>query len=264
MGGINPTSRTHSPAPLRAARAAAERSGERLSSGLRINRGSDDPSGLIASEALGARRAELSARIRGLERESSFLNARDGAMMSLGDLASDLGGLVVGGANSGAMGAGGIDAVGAQVAGIVGAIDARVSGAGFNGFSVPEGLGSSELGRTQIGTDADGQAVFATVGDIGRLMVENPGAAQAVARQAVEDIAVARAEVGVRQRAAESERRAAEAELINTARAQSRIRDTNYAKAASDAARAGLLGEAAMRAEIIGRKSSAMVLDLLA
>ncbi|MBA4029267.1 MAG: flagellin, partial [Planctomyces sp.] len=41
---------------------------ERLSTGLRINRGADDPAGLIASENLRAERTALSSAISNAER----------------------------------------------------------------------------------------------------------------------------------------------------------------------------------------------------
>ena len=53
------------------------RSSERLATGLRINRGADDPAGLIASETLGARIAELDSLIVSTERANSQLSIRE-------------------------------------------------------------------------------------------------------------------------------------------------------------------------------------------
>ena len=50
------------------------RSSERLATGLRINRGSDDPSGLIASEHLGGRLESIDSEMRFLERSNLDLN----------------------------------------------------------------------------------------------------------------------------------------------------------------------------------------------
>ena len=61
---------------------------ERLSTGLAINRGADDPSGLIASEFLGARQAELGGLIRAFSRDSLTSTARDGARPGPGDAAA--------------------------------------------------------------------------------------------------------------------------------------------------------------------------------
>lgn len=49
-------------------------SSERLATGLRINRGSDDPSGLIASEHLGVRLESIDSEMRSLERSNLDLN----------------------------------------------------------------------------------------------------------------------------------------------------------------------------------------------
>lgn len=56
------------------------RSFERLSTGLRINRASDDPAGLIASEQLGARGAALDSQIRAIGRENDQLSISEAAI----------------------------------------------------------------------------------------------------------------------------------------------------------------------------------------
>lgn len=249
---------------LRAAQGLIRTTDERLSTGLRINRGADDPAGLIASENLGARRAELTSRINAAERETMFLRAKDGALGALGSMASDLGSLVVRGASAGGMGAGEAGAIASQIGGIVNAIDSGARAARFNGISLLDGFDASSLGRTEIGTDPDtGEAVFASVRDLERLVTQNPEAAQLVARQASEDIAVARGEAGVRERALESERRASETEFMNTTRARSTIRDADYARETGERVRAGLLEEVNIRTILIGRQNAAKVMDLL-
>lgn len=251
-------------AALWASKAASARSSERLATGLRINRGADDPAGLIASEKLGARQAELSSTIRSLERETSYLSARDGALGAVGSMVSELSARVVEGANTGAMGQSEFDAVRSGVSQTAAAIDSVVGASRFNGSRMLDGFDTGSLGRTQIGTDPDtGDAVYASVRDIDRLMSENPEAAQAVARQAVEDVAVARAEAGARQREAEAEQRAAQTEFINTASARSQIRDTDYASEVSERTRTGIMEEASIRAMLIGRQSHARAMDLL-
>ncbi len=258
--GINPIS----PAPLWAARAAVARTDERLATGLRINRGADDPAGLIASERLGARQAELDGRIRGMERESLALRATDGALGALGRMTSDLSGMVVQAANTGAMGPGEADGLRSQIGAIVRAIDGAAGAARFNGSRILDGFDAGSLGRTEIGTDPDsGEPVFASVRDLERLAVEDPQAAQAVVRAADTQIAVARAEAGARERGLEAERRAAETEFINTARARSSIRDTDYARETGERVRAGLLEEVSVRTMLIDRRGRAQAIGLL-
>jgi|GEM_PF-2767540 len=161
MIGIGTTGMGASASAIATARAGVARADVRLATGLRINRAADDPAGLIASEALGARAAELDASITASRRASLAADVLDG------ELASD----------------------------------------GGN--------------------------------------------------------AVARAEIGAAQRGAERELRAAETERINTLRARSAIRDTDYARETSERARAGLMEAAAIRTAVIGRRAAAEGVGLL-
>lgn len=264
MQPIGPAANPLSLVPLTTAHAAIQRADERLATGLRLNRGADDPAGLIASERLGARQAELSGRMAAMERETLSLRATDGALGALGRMGTDLAGLVVQGANSGAMGPGDADGMRSQIGAIVRAIDGAAGAARFNGSRILDGFDAGSLGRTEIGTDPDsGEPVFASVRDLERLAAENPEAAQAVVRAANEQIAVARAEAGARERGLEAERRAAETEFINTASARSTIRDTDYARETGERVRAGLLGEVSIRAILIDRQSRAQTIGLL-
>lgn len=249
--------------PLWQAQQAVQSSTERMATGLRINRASDDPSGLIAAEAMSARQAELTGRINALERESVFLSAKDGALGALGSVVADLDAMAVRAANASGLGGGEMDSIRSEAAGVASAIDRAASSTSFGGSSLLRDFDAGSLGRTQVGTDGDGNPVYASVRDMDRLLAEDPSAAQAVARQAVEDVAVAQAEVGLRERAIDAERRAAETEFINTADALSRTRDTDYARETSDAATAGVMQQAAVKALLIGRQSRARAMELL-
>lgn len=75
---------------------------ERLSSGLRINKGSDDPAGLIVSERL---RAEISAVNQSIDNTSRAINViatTEGALDEVAALLIDIKGLIVEAANRGA------------------------------------------------------------------------------------------------------------------------------------------------------------------
>lgn len=73
---------------------------ERLSTGLRINRGKDDPAGLIASEALRSEKTALSAAIGNSERTDQIVNIAEGGLQELSNLLTDLRGLVTNSANT--------------------------------------------------------------------------------------------------------------------------------------------------------------------
>jgi flagellin len=75
----------------------------RLSTGLRINSGSDDPAGLIASEALRSEITSLNKSISNTRRASQIISTADSALGQVSSLLNDIRGLVVEAANSGAL-----------------------------------------------------------------------------------------------------------------------------------------------------------------
>ena len=75
---------------------------ERLSSGLRINRGADDPAGLIVSERLRAEIAAVDQAIDNSARAINVIATTEGALNEVAALLSDIQALVIEAANSGA------------------------------------------------------------------------------------------------------------------------------------------------------------------
>lgn len=75
----------------------------RLSTGLRINSGSDDPAGLIASESLRSEITGLNKAISNTKRASQIISTADSALGQVSSLLNDVRGLVVEAANNGAM-----------------------------------------------------------------------------------------------------------------------------------------------------------------
>jgi flagellin len=73
---------------------------ERLSTGLRINRGADDPAGLIASENLRAEQTALSQAIDNSERAEQVANIAEGGLQEIASLLNELEGLVTATANT--------------------------------------------------------------------------------------------------------------------------------------------------------------------
>ncbi|MFN5959455.1 MAG: flagellin, partial [Planctomyces sp.] len=63
---------------------------ERLSTGLRINRGKDDPAGLIASENLRAEKGALASAIGNAERTDQLVNIAEGGLQEVSNLLTDL------------------------------------------------------------------------------------------------------------------------------------------------------------------------------
>ncbi|HEX5866256.1 MAG TPA: flagellin [Beijerinckiaceae bacterium] len=75
----------------------------RLSSGLRINRGADDPAGLIASEGLRSEISGIDQAIDNSSRASNVIATAEGALGEVASLLLNIKSLVVEAANSGAL-----------------------------------------------------------------------------------------------------------------------------------------------------------------
>lgn len=75
----------------------------RLSTGLRINTGKDDPAGLIASESLRSDITSIEKAINNSQRANQVIATADSALGQVSNLLNDIRGLVVEAANSGAL-----------------------------------------------------------------------------------------------------------------------------------------------------------------
>src|SRR5260370_41585470 len=76
---------------------------QRLSSGLRINRGADDPAGLIASEGLRSEISGINQAIDNSSRATNVISTAEGALSEVASLLLNVKSLVVQAANSGAL-----------------------------------------------------------------------------------------------------------------------------------------------------------------
>src|SRR5215212_3426025 len=76
---------------------------ERLSTGLKINSGADNPAGLIASENLRAEKAGISQAIDNAGRASNIIGTAEGGLSEVSNLLTELQSLVSQSANSGGL-----------------------------------------------------------------------------------------------------------------------------------------------------------------
>lgn len=76
---------------------------QRLSSGLRINRGADDPAGLIASERLRSEIGAVNQAISNTQRAGTIIATTEGALDEVANLLNDIQNLVVESANTGGL-----------------------------------------------------------------------------------------------------------------------------------------------------------------
>lgn len=77
---------------------------ERLSSGLRINRGSDDPSGLVILEQLRSELTAIQQATENTQNAANMVNVADAALGQISDQLVNLRGMFVAGQNTGAIG----------------------------------------------------------------------------------------------------------------------------------------------------------------
>lgn len=121
---------------------------ERLSTGLRINRGADDPSGLIASEVLRGEMTSLGAAIANGERAANVISTAEGALNEVSSLLTQLEELVSGAANEGGQGSDEIEAKQLQVDSILSTINRISNSTEFEGKKLLDGTLDYQLSNT--------------------------------------------------------------------------------------------------------------------
>lgn len=122
---------------------------QRLSSGLRINSGADDPSGLIASESLKSEIQGVTTAIDNSTRATNVIATADGALTEVNNLLVSIKSLVVQAANTGAMSADEIAANQLQVDSAVASITRISNATSFAGLNLLDGsLGYISSGVT--------------------------------------------------------------------------------------------------------------------
>ena len=112
---------------------------ERLSTGLRINRGADDPAGLITSERLRSEIRGIDQAITNSQRASSVIAVAEGALIEVSDLLNSIKGLVVEAANTGGVSDEEIAANQLQVDSAIESITRIANSANFGGLKLLNG-----------------------------------------------------------------------------------------------------------------------------
>ena len=251
---------------------------ERLSTGKRINRGSDDPAGLITSQNLLAVLATLGAEVRSLQRSDHVATVADGALGTTGDLLAEANALVVANANSAGLSDAERQANQMQLDSILASVNRTASSTTFNGQSLLDGsatitAGGEELALQNISTGSLGEVVIDgetyTLADLsggGSLNIVNGNTegAQLAISAAINEISTMRGRLGALQRntihsGIESRKIAIE----NTAAANSQISDTDFAAELVNLRRAQLLQGASLAALKLTISAQSGVLALL-
>ena len=112
---------------------------ERLSTGLKINRGSDNPAGLIASEILRGEKKGISTAIENAGRASNVIGTAEGGLTEVSTLLTELQGLVSQSANGGGLSPEERAANQLQVDSILGTINRIAGNTSFGGTKLLNG-----------------------------------------------------------------------------------------------------------------------------
>lgn len=246
---------------------------ERLSTGKRINRASDDVSGFLVADNLRVNKKVMEESIKSADRFSHFLAAKEGAMGVLSDLAIELQGIVVQAANRGALGEGELESLQLQADGVLEGIDFIANTTHFNGEKLLDGFDAAKLGLRKLVSQPEGEEgdedegvdddeenaprwFFDLInGDLGEI--------QKAVDSAAGRINHTRAAIGTQMQANESNIRMWMNELEGTSAELSRIEDADFAAEISKLVRAQILKDTSMRGLMIHRAQAGSVLGLV-
>jgi flagellin len=251
---------------------AMNQSLERLSTGQRINRASDDPSGMIAGESLKAEQRSIEKKLDRIDFQSHRLGAVDGAQSVVQDLLLELNGVVVQAANKGGLADGELRALQTQADSILQTIDYIATTSTFNGERILEGSTATNLG-VDSHVERQGDGTFKQVrhslaslagGKEFNLIDGDIEGAQQVVQAAVAAAATRRGAVGAVAKDLESQRAELQTRLENVAAAKSQILDTDFAAETAALIRAQILRQASIFVQRTALTQSAgLILSLL-
>jgi flagellin len=154
----------------------------RLSTGLRINTGKDDPAGLIASESLRSDIVSINRAISNTQQADGLVATTEGALSQISKLLNDIRGLVTESANTGALSSEQIAANQLQVDASLEAIDRIAGSTSFQGKKLLDGsLGfiTSSVSATDISALDVQQATLPSSGSLALTINVTTAAAKA-------------------------------------------------------------------------------------
>ncbi len=144
----------------------------RLSTGLRINTGADDPAGLIASEALRSEITSLGKAVSNTRRASQIISTADSGLGQVSNLLNDIRGLVVEAANVGGLSPEEIAANQLQIDSSLEAINRISQSTTFQGSKLLDGTLDFVSTARSVATVRDINIDQANLGAVGQISVE--------------------------------------------------------------------------------------------
>ena len=248
------------------------RSMERLSSGLRITRASDDAAGLAISERFRADIRSLSQAQRNANDGISLLQVAEGALNESSGILIRMRELAVQ-ASNGTLGAGELGTLDQEFQSLLGELDRIAAVTEFNGVQVLDGTAGAIIFQvggnnsandiiTVNGVDATtGAAGLNVTGDL--LSLGNANTALDTLDASINTLSGLRADFGTAQNVLESTIRSIAVAVENTSAAESRIRDVDVASETAMLTRNQVLQQAGVAMLAQANQSSAIALSLL-
>jgi flagellin len=225
---------------------------ERLITGRRINRASDDPAGSVAVDSMKAELATLHSKVESNIRESKRLGALDGAHGVVLDMVHELEDLVVRSANGAGVSETERRANQEQASSILETIDFLANTTTFDGQQIATGLTVKNLGLEKFGAGGDFNLVD---GDFEK--------AQDAVHGSVESLALQRATIGNTARNTEREIDRLQGQIIQITSAKSQIEDTDYAAETASMIRAQMMQQASLYVTKLAMQQHTEVLQML-
>jgi flagellin len=225
---------------LSATNSSISRSIERLSSGLRINRGADDAAGLAVSESMRSQIRGMSVASRNAQDGVSLVQVADGALGTVGDMLQRVRDLAVQ-ASNGTLTDAQRSNLNVEVQQILSEVGKTGTDTEFNGLKILAGSVATAASAVtlQVGANAS-QSIAFTIGtvsasDLGISGIAVSSAASASAAIASLDAAIStltsrRANLGAIQNRLEQTIGRLDLTAENVQAAESRIRDADMAK----------------------------------
>lgn len=267
---------------LHRAFAGLDQSSVRLSTMRRINRGSDDPAGMIAAEQIRSELSAVEAAGRNASRATGMITVADSALSHVGELISRVRGNVVEMSSAG-LSDGEVRAKQMEVDAALQAIDRIGAGTSFGGrklFSHPGGTEFSfafstkpgerstvnlpEINTAALGGESGRLSDLATGGSAAA-QSGNAETATAILETAGDQVREARVQAGAFEKyTVESAQRTLEQQELSGWETYSRIVDTDVALESSRMVQAQILVQAATASVLLAGQRRAQIGGLLA
>jgi len=227
---------------------------EKLATGRRINRGADDPAGLITSENLRAVLEALEAESQNLGRADQVAAVADAGLSEISGLVSEAEALVIANANSAGLSDAEIEANQIELNSIVSTVNRIVSSTSFNGDQLLDGSATISVAGGELTID--------------QISLSDPGGGEAALdslRSFRNEVNALRGELGAFSKyTINSRQNSVRTAIENISEAESIIRDTDYGKETSNLARVQVLIAGSLKALGVSASQSGALLSLFA